>query len=457
MQNLPLEPMNYKQSLKSEETELLAKCRIVRYRLNNKKPEAEIALAFGMTRNSVGNTVRAFKTLISPEKQKIILEDSLIQETLLSLLSPLKNKKRAPKTNKRSASPAQEKLVLKLFNEKGMCYGYKRFWQTIQRMLGHDPPKELMPLKTITYSQIRGIYKRNALRVKKVRTKNRSQRALYVYPSLACFQYLHIDTKEILDQKALPIEIYEKFKINPELPIFEWNVIDAKTRTRFIAYSHQRTSEFGFHFLLFVVSFIRTQNLILPHIRIKIGMDNGYEFCLGSEKKEAEWNSHFNLINAEVYSYNPHFDVRKNLIERSHLSDDQEFFVPRAYAMNDESSFLAEAAQYNYYWNALRPHSGKHMDGCTPLEKLKNCGVSAPERILLFPTLLLDKHIGIVRQMSDFIRFEKDFCNTNLSSQKEFAELKYRFKNYEYAQNVLTQYLIYPMLTCFIPCLHSIL
>ena len=172
-------------------------------------------------------------------------------------------------------------------------------------------------------------------------------------------------------------------------------------------------------------------------------MDNGAEFCLGSERKEAEWNTHFDLLNAGVYSYNPHFDVRKNLIERTHLSDDQEYFVPRAFAMHDEKSFLDEASYYNYHWNALRPHSGIEMNGCTPLDKLKSCGIVAADRILLFPTLILENHIGWIRQVTDLIRFQKDFLSVDHTSTEALLGLRMDYKNSIYAQNVLTQYQIF--------------
>ena len=40
----------------------------------------------------------------------------------------------------------------------------------------------------------------NNLKLKKIRTKNKSTRPVHDYKTLACFEELHIDTKEILDQ-----------------------------------------------------------------------------------------------------------------------------------------------------------------------------------------------------------------------------------------------------------------
>jgi hypothetical protein len=48
---------------------------------------------------------------------------------------------------------------------------------------------------------------------------------------------MHYDTKELADAKSLPIEVYENLKYNKHLPIYERNIIDVASRTRFIAYS----------------------------------------------------------------------------------------------------------------------------------------------------------------------------------------------------------------------------
>jgi putative transposase len=48
---------------------------------------------------------------------------------------------------------------------------------------------------------------------------------------------MHYDTKEIADAKSLPLEIYENLKHNTHLPLYEWNIIDVASRSRFMAYS----------------------------------------------------------------------------------------------------------------------------------------------------------------------------------------------------------------------------
>jgi len=48
-----------------------------------------------------------------------------------------------------------------------------------------------------------------------------------VYKKLAVFEQLYFDTKTLADQKALPPEIYKKLKHQSDLPLYEWNILDA--------------------------------------------------------------------------------------------------------------------------------------------------------------------------------------------------------------------------------------
>jgi len=118
-----------------------------------------------------------------------------------------------------------------------------------------------------------------------------------------------------------------------------------------MAYSHNLNSEFGLRYLLFVIQFIRAK-LSNYGEKILIGADNGVEFCSSSERKETKWNDLLRVLNAEFYSYEPGRDIRKNLIERSHRTDDEEFFIPRGEFINDEGDFLEEARAYAFYFNA---------------------------------------------------------------------------------------------------------
>ena len=80
--------------------------------------------------------------------------------------------------------------------------------------------------------------------------------------------------KKLQIKKHYQKKIYEKFKLNKYLPIFEWNIIDAKTRFRFIAYSHSKTSDFWLNFLIYVIQYIRANKIINENQKITIWMNN---------------------------------------------------------------------------------------------------------------------------------------------------------------------------------------
>lgn len=99
-----------------------------------------------------------------------------------------------------------------------------------------------------TLGKIKGVYKRKKLKRKKVRTANGERRALYNYEEIGAFEYLQYDTKKVTDKHALPLEIYSKFKEKDYLPEYQWTIIDAKTKTKFLAWSYSLSSFFGLKF-----------------------------------------------------------------------------------------------------------------------------------------------------------------------------------------------------------------
>ena len=462
---LTKELMSYKQQRK--ESELLIKLRIIRDVIVSNTKKIDVANKFSMHRNTVSNIIKSFNKRISKDtKHKIIdLDSSFSNEEINDMLSSLKNNSTKPISNKRSASKEQEDLIKSYFegdnNEdsnnknglKGLKYGYRRMHMFVKR-ISHNADlddkrssNKISSLSKVTSSQVRGIYKRNKFRVSKVRSYNGTSNPLYDYGSLACFENMHYDTKTITDKKALPEDIYKKFSINKNIPIIEWNLIDVKTRFRFIAYSHARTSDFGLNFLISCIQYIRSIGVLMDQ-KITIGTDRGSEFFSGSDRKKLEWNKNLSVLNASIYSYESKFDTRKNLIERSHRTDDEEFFVPRGRFIKGKKTFLHEAENYFKYFNSLRPHTGIGMNGVTPLEKLKLSGIHNAEKLMNFPTMILEDCIDVIKQATLIVKIA-----TCLNEYKNrFKKLKFDPKTLrdiinkfnlfeENAQNVLTHYL----------------
>lgn len=429
---------------------ILAKITIVKDVLFSKLTNVEIAKKHGLHRNTVANIMNQF-TKMPYESQKALRQGEVFnREEVLKKFIIFAHKSRAPLTNKRMATPSQEKEICKLHENLG--YGPKRIIKDIIRTLDKadnrsKKVKDYKKVKNLTLAQIKGIFKRKQLRPKKRKTGSNQSIRLYNYETLGAFEKFHYDTKTITDLKALPLDIYNKFKNNPELPVIEWNIIDAATRFRFMAYSHSRTSEFGFHFLICVLQFIRGSFPCRRDIPISIGMDNGAEFCLGSKDKLDDWNRSLAFLNASAWAYNPKWDIRKNLIERSHRTDDEEFFVPKGYLFKGKNSFLKEAKNYFIFFNSERTHSGHGMNGMTPLEKLISKGFKSAEKLLYFPIMLLEDTIGEIKKNSEVV-LVLDAINAILkkgksSVQKKLAELSTIYSNFfsqPCAQNVLTYY-----------------
>lgn len=461
------EAMSYKEQIKGNE--LITKFKIIRDVKVNKLPKTSVANKYGMHRNWVWKIIRTFERDIGTLVQNELLDSrcNFSKIEIEDKLNPIFGKSKKPLGNKRNATKEQENLIIE-YHSKYSKIWYKRMHMLIKRKLYHvnwssiklnkntnEFDKNIDKLKWITFSKIKWIYKRNNLKCRKVRTASWWSVALYDYTAIQCFEFLHYDTKSILDKKALPEDIYKKFKLNKNLPIIEWNIFDAKSRFRFIAYSHERTSIFWLNFLIFVIQFIRTHNIISHELKIIIGTDNGSEFYQGSVRKEKEWNDLLWIINAEIYSYEPWFDVRKNLIERSHKTDDEEFFVPRWSFINGKKSFLIEAKWYSDYLNKYRPHSWICMNDKTPIEKLKSCWIYNADRLLEFPTMILEDNAEELLKATEIVRIiwkvnnDRNKLNKLTTESRRFnfdqkyeADLKANFKNYNFisAHYVLTYY-----------------
>jgi hypothetical protein len=195
----------------------------------------------------------------------------------------------------------------------------------------------------------------------------------------------------------LPIEIYNKFKYSCDndwviikwFPKYELNVLEQNTRIRFIAYLTEIDSHLIMNFIEYVIQFIRWNKFLPAHIPITIWMDWGTDFLSWSERKIAIYNKKIAYLNAEYYCYDWPKDTRKNLIERSHLSDDLEFFIPRWYSINTKRSFLTEAAKYQEYWNFHRQHTWRFMNNLTPIEKARQLWIYNIGIMNIFPTVIL--------------------------------------------------------------------
>lgn len=422
--------MTYKESIKTE-WPIITRLKVIKDILFSWLYFKDIAIKYHMSRNSITNIKKIFDSYATLEAKELLNSHKPLSiediNKHFSFLIPISRK---PHKIRWLPPNTITNLVLDEFNI--LWYWYKRMYHHLIR-------KGVIPSITKIYT-IKGIYKRNNIRIKKVRTHNKEYKAIYNYSQISPFQYLHYDVKHILDLWALPKHIYDLFNLNKDLPIYERNVIDAYSRFRFIAYSNSINSTFGFYFIQYVIMHIRYSWI---DYTINCWMDNWTEFTSWSADKTNSRNENCKYLDVNFYTYDHKFDNRKNLIERSHKSDDEEFFVPRWYFINSKKDFLREAHLYFLHRNTTRIHFGKNMY-TTPYKKLQYSHLFSHKRLLEFPTLILEDCINDLMYFSKTISLV-NAINTNsipLHNKKSFIDFQVNLNiiNNNYAQNVLHLY-----------------
>jgi len=149
-------------------------------------------------------------------------------------------------------------------------------------------------------------------------------------------------------------------------------------------------------------------------------MDMGGEFYSGSKRKQKKWNDDFSKYNAYVYDTEG-AKWKQNLVERSHRTDDEEFYCPRGDKINTITEFFLEAQFWIIYFNN-RSHNGISMNGLSPKQKLEKLEIINAKKICNFPCLILD----------DFFKQFQSFFNIKICQKKISTKSQ--------SQNVLTPY-----------------
>jgi hypothetical protein len=77
-------------------------------------------------------------------------------------------------------------------------------------------------------------------------------------------------------------------------------------------------------------------------------------------------------------------------VERSHRTDDEEFYLPCVLSLGSVEAFLGAGLGWLYHYNYERVHSGYGMAGRTPYGCCVALGFSGSEYVGLMPVVLLD-------------------------------------------------------------------
>ncbi len=292
----------------------------------------------------------------------------------------LEDEDRTPHLQPRKTQTMLTALIVR--EQKKTHYGRKRLHRHLKSRLGI----------IVSAHTLRHVLRREGTVKRNKRRSSRESKPLYDYEHLLPFEEGQIDTKYVDDYGALGDLVF--LLRRHDLPPYQWTYVDAKTKTRFLAYSYSINSTFGCLFLGMILLWLRSKGITTD---LHLQGDNGSEWCRGSKTKEAWLNAQLHPLQASFRSIPAGKKYLQGIVERSHRTDDEEFYRPHLEKCTQKAVYLRKAQQWQDTYNALRPSEGKGMGGMTPLQKLEECGILHAESVLHFPVVILDELLTVVK------------------------------------------------------------
>jgi len=347
---LPRGKIDYKQ-LRRINPEAARKA-VLEYLKTNNRNISEAASIFGINRTVVYD-------IINKER-----EDNL------------KDRSRAPKHQPSKTSAAIEDKVIEIKNKTRL--GPERLSRYLRQHEGISVPP----------GTVRHIIRRNKGRINyhlRSYRRRKEKREFIDWYSAKPFEIVQVDLKYIRDHKALSREQIVHLD-RYDIPNYQWGALDVNSRFKLIAYSREKSWTNGLCWYLWVISWLRSHGV---KASIVFTVDNGEEFGGKSWMKVAELRKLIRGFGCRlIQNHKGHCEENAHL-ERSHRTDDDEFYIPRALAIKSETGLLNEAMGYIYYYNNLREHSSLNYQ--TPFSYLKTQLPDIDDKMRFVIPIMLDK------------------------------------------------------------------
>jgi len=288
----------------------------------------------------------------------------------------LQDRSRAPRRQPRKTSPALEGQVVAAKN------------------LTHLGPKRLSLYLAkyedlqLSWATIRHILRRNRHRLpgpSGARQRRSPPRPFVDWYAAKPFEVVQVDLKYIRDHKALSREQLLHLD-RYDIPNYQWGALDVTSRFKLIAYSRERSWTNGLCFYLWTISWLRSHGVSAT---IVFTVDHGEEFGGKSWFKVQELRKLIAGFGCKLVQNHKGHPEENAHLERSHRTDDQEFYLPRVMAITSTHQLLDEALGYIYYYNNLREHSA--LDYRTPYQALKAELPEVDDAIRFVIPILLDR------------------------------------------------------------------
>ena len=198
------------------------------------------------------------------------------------------------------------------------------------------------------------------------------------------FEVVQVDLKYVVDQKALPLAQIGHIYAH-KLPVYQWSAMDVNPRFKLIAYSDEKSWTNGLTWFFWVISWLRSRGVSR---QIIFTVDHGEEFGGKSCYKITELRKLLSGFGCKLIQNHLKHPEENAHLERSHRTDDDEFYIPRILNITNRQEMFTEAFNYMYYYNAVRKHSGINRE--TPVQRLFKQEPHLDARIIYVPPLILN-------------------------------------------------------------------